>query len=695
MAINTAFPGTSSDIAADISTNTGTATGQPNTASNGLPIVTADAFGQGASTGVNDPQGTMYPGYRVGTDGDPRTNVTGAAATQYLGNSLKQNVFDPWGPVSRPEGGRQYEGPWVNPWDSNAYAGTQYRADNGLFKYNQMLMTVAQNFDPFMQKKEMAHPHWWLNRIPRTAYKLFDGAVHETRIYRGGLSVYSGLGDWEDLAPDPTQKDACAPMQYRTYQYAWETRAWSGKKTAWGSDPICLDVFRFTPHAIEQLGWILETGVKFGTDIQNIWNRDMFIYHSVMAGRSYVMTSAFRGGDTPRFIYEPFCKFAKGSTTALVADTDYVKKPFVVIDATAGVEPVNFGALDIFRRNLERQCPEAAIGTIGGSKMFAIAMCDEDVENYIRGNEEERRYWIEANPQALIKGFDFAPTTFRKWTITCDSDQLRFKYIRYIESYTQTEAQHYGMVGFKELEGKPVYIAEAVDPEYGARPGFNGAPIPEANPDYDLAELAIAPVFMNHVFTNQFVPDTPSLGHGTWFGPKKGLNGRWGWFNPQTKENLEQKVGNFYGIFEIVPKPEPCSIYATSFIYRRCAQPLPSLCPAENRKVNITAAGAEGTTLLAAEGFAAAAGGAYVGSITLAKQLLGAGVGATLKVGDVDGVIVLGSLGSTKFRVQASSAITGSGQKVMISEGGSASNAGTESSPDAGTESSPDAGVGG
>lgn len=691
MAIDTAFPGDSTTVAADITTNTGTASGAMN-ASTGAPIVTGAAAGPygpaggpyGATTGVNNPQTAMYTDYMDPTKRGAATMTTDPSR---LAGSLSQNVYDPWGPVTRPEGGRQYQGPWVNPWDGSAYAGSQYRSATvdpnspyvngqqaGLFKYNQMLMTVAQNFDPFMQKKEMAHPHWWLNRVPRTAYKLFDGAVHETRIYRGGLSVYSGLGDWEDLAPDPTQKDACAPMQYRTYQYAWETRAWSGKKTAWGSDPICLDVFRFTPHAIEQLGWILETGVKFGTDIQNIWNRDMFIYHSVMAGRSYVMTSKYRGGDTPRFIYEPFCKFdaASGSGTALHAEKDFVSKPFVVIDASAGVEPVNFGALDIWRRNLERQCPEAAVGTIGGSKMFAIAMCDEDVENYIRGNEEERRYWIEANPQALITGYGFAPTTFRKWTITCDSDQLRFKYVRYIPKYDDTEAKHYGYVGYKDLQDKPVYIAEVVDPEYGARAGINGAPIPEANPDYDLAELAIAPVFMNHVFTNQFVPDTPSLGHGTWFGPKKGLNGRWGWFNPQTKENLEQKVGNFYGIFEIVPKPEPCAIYATSFIYRRCAQPLPSFCPAENRKINFSAAdSATGVKLEKVVSSTEAAGGFYVSEVTLANPLFGAGVGVTLDIGGTQ-AIVLESLGSAKFRVQTQAALAASdeGKTVKIADNG-------------------------
>lgn len=577
-----------------------------------------------ASTGTNDPASTMYAGYRTAVG--PGTTTADAHA---LNDSLKLNVLDPGGPVGRPEGGRVYQGPWVNVADTTLYSGDQYRHSDGNFRYNQMIMTIAQSFDPFMQKQEQEHPHWWLNRIPRTAYKLFDGTVHETRIYRGGLSVYSGLSDWEDLAPDPISADACAPMKFRTYQYAWETRAWSGKKTAWGSDPICLDIFRFTPHAPEQLGWILESGVKFGTDIQNIWNRDMFIYHSVMAGRSFVMTHEFRGANSPRFVYEPYCKFvADGQEADLQASKAYVTKPFVVIDAHTGVEPLNFDVLEIFRKQLERSCPGAAVGRFGNGLMFALAVSEDDVWNHIRGNEELRKYWIEANPQALIDGW-ISPTTYRRWTITCDGDQLRFKFIRRIEKYDAAEALHYGNVGYKEFKDGPVYIAQAVDPEYGARAGVNGAPVPEANPEYDLAELAIAPVFMNQVFTNQFVPDTPSLGHGTWFGPKKGLNGRWGWYNPQTKENIEQKVGNFYGIFEIVPKPETSAIYATSFIYRRCAEPLPSYCPAENPRVNFNA---QSETTVASAELTTSAIGVTTAALVLSDALVGSSTGDELQI---------------------------------------------------------------
>ena len=581
------------------------------------------------SAGTGDPQTSNYSNYRTAA-GPGATMTTAADASQ----QLKGHVYDPWGPETRPTGGREYQGAWVNPYDTTAYGGNQFRdATSGLFKYNHMLMTTAENFDPFMQRQEAENPHWWINRIPRRAYRLFDGLVHQTNLYRGGLSVYSGLGAWEDLQGDPTKADACLPPKFRTYQYAWETRAWSGKKTAWGSDPICLDIFKFTPHAIEQLGWILETGVKFGTDIQNIWNRDMFIYHSVMAGRSYVMSEEYRGTSSDRYVYEPFCKFVDSKDVGdLAADKSVIGKPFVVFSAEPS--PVNFQSLQLLRRELERVCPDGAVGTIGSHKMYALGISSDDLDNYIRGNEEERKAYLEGDPSAFIKGWDIAPTTFRRWLITEDGDQLRFKFKKYIETYSETEARNYGNVGLKLFKDQPVYIAEAVDPMRAGKPGINGAPIPEANPDYDLAELAIAPVFINHVYTNEFVPDVPggTLGHGTYFGVVKGLNGKWAWYNIQTEQNPDNKIGNFRGIFEIVPRPENRAVYATSFLYRRCAQPLKSLCPAENVNINPSAGVTSAVVKKATKN-----GDVYE---LVLKSALVVSAGAYVKVGDDDALVV-------------------------------------------------------
>lgn len=595
----------------------------------------------GDATGVT-PHNSMYSSYRANVSGvggaatvpsqtgfDFQLGVgkTGAdfdLGAQSLKKSLELNVYDPWGAASRGNGqGRRYGAQtWINPYDPRNADMVAQGSQGDVFKYNQMFMTLAQAFDPFMQKQESEMPHWWLNRIPRGAFQLENGTINETRIYRGGLSVYAGLSDWEDLAPDPTERDACAPLPFKTYDYAWESLAWSGKRTAWGSDPICIDVLRFIPKAAEQIGWILDTGVKFGTAIQNIWNRDKYIETTVHAGRSFVMTSEYSGASSRRYIYEPFCRFNVDTSdanynatthaddagnvfdpaypsggTALVADVRYVSKPFIVIDAEGDIEPLNFDRLELERNQLKRRYPDAAVGRIGSELMFALCVSQEDVEKYIRGNEEERKYWVEANPQALIQHYGFAPTTFRRWAITDDQDQLRFNLKRVIASYDATEAKKYGYVGYKELKDKRVYVAEYVPPEVGVRTGINGSVVPGPNPDYDTAELAIAVVFMNKVFTNLFVPQyNANIGHGTYFGPKAGINGKWQWYNIQTPDNPDQRIGNFKGTFEIVPKPDVHVYDSLSFLYRRCAEPLPSICPAENVKVNPTAS-ATGSTV--------------------------------------------------------------------------------------------------
>lgn len=573
----------------------------------GRPIVNGVAQPTGTQGGGTVPHIDLYKAYGQATAGQGYQDYMSRRPD--VGAPLGQHVFDPAGPTTRSGAmmngtnafdgrGREYEGPWVNPWDKTAYAGADYRYQDGSgndlhFRYNQMLMTTAEAFDPFIQKDVMENPHQWINRIPRRAFRLFNGLVHETNIFRGGLEVYAGLGDWEPLQADPRVKDPCGPMKYRTYDYAWEKMSWSGMKTAWGSDPFCIDMFKFIPGALEQLGWIIDQGAKFGIAIQNIWNRDNFIKFSVQAGRSYVMSKEYCGSSSARFVYEPLCKIVShdawdtATNKSLVADGSLTgMHPFFVIDASVEMEPVNFDSLQILRRELERVAPDSNVTTIGGSKVYSIGINSDDLDKYIRGNEEERKYYIEANPAALIKGFDIAPNTFRKWVVMEDGDQLRGNIVKYIANYTEEEAAAFGYVGYKELAGKPVFIAAVVDPVRAGRPGINGAPIPEPNPEYDLAEVAIAPVFLNNVFTNEFVPSTPNIGHGTYFGVVGGLNGSWKWYNIQTEQNPDQKVGNFRGLFEIVPKPEKRAVYATSFVYRRCAQPLKSLCPAENEKIN-------------------------------------------------------------------------------------------------------------
>ena len=129
-------------------------------------------------------------------------------------------------------------------------------ANNGGF--NHFFMQVAEHFDPFIQKKTLAQPRFWHDRIPRGQFTLFQGTDPKTFIYRGGLTTYGGLSQWEKIVPDvTTDNDPCAVPKFSTYTYAWETLQFEGYKTAWGSDPICVDALKFQDQVQQQLAWIL------------------------------------------------------------------------------------------------------------------------------------------------------------------------------------------------------------------------------------------------------------------------------------------------------------------------------------------------------------------------------------------------------------------------------------------------------
>lgn len=453
--------------------------------------------------------------------------------------------------------------------------------------FNHFFMKYAEHFDPFIQQKTLKTPRFWHDRIPRGQFPLFQGTEHKTTIYRGGLTTYAGLHNWETINPNVTpENNPCELPPFSTYTYAWDSLSYSGRRTAWGSDPICVDSLKYFDQITTQLAWILETGAEFGVAIQEVWNRDTYIHHSVVQGRSYLMSKEYNGPSSARYVYDPFVKFGTTGSDG-VANTAFVDKPFIVFSDEVDVEPINFDALAMAQFELSGSVPESAVGQGPDGPMFALLTAADDLENYFRGNEEQRRYWIESKPETLIDGYGLRLRSYRNWAIQTDQNQLRFKVKRHIASYTSAEAANYGNVGLKEFENKGVFIAEFVPPQIEGRLGLNGSRIPEVNPEYFKAELAICVVFMNNIVTNLFVPSLESLGSGTSFGATPGLNGNWQWVNVLDRAtNPFGKYGNFYGVFEIFQRPEPSVIYATSFLYRRCTASIRSLCPVENPRVN-------------------------------------------------------------------------------------------------------------
>lgn len=505
-------------------------------------------------------------------------------------------------------GGGHYRGPVAVP--DNTLIGTDSGKTPPYAGFNQAMIETAPAFELMMQASVAQNPRWWHDRIPRRAYQLFNGIAHEQVMFRGAKLKYAGLDEWEDIDPYPSStNNPCGALDFTTPTYSWEAISYRGKRAAWGSDPICAEQFKYFAQAQQQLAWIIAAGAEYGIQMQEVWNRDMFIYQSVLRKRAFVMSSEYTGKSTDaRFVYDPFIKFeelAAADTTktgtanlknaTVKAALGATGGAFALMDASLECEPLNFDMLDKVRESLKIRCPNAAVSRSGGSPIFSLNVSKGDVDKYVRGNEEERRLWIEAKPEALISHYDFTAPVFRQWMITEDGNQLRFKRVMKIAACTADQAKAFGLssADVTWATGKDLWVLKAVDPFTEAsaddRPGMNGTKVLVDNPEYIDAELAVATVFMNNVFTNEFAPSITSLGSGTSFGPAVGLNGVWRWINIQDRvTNPEGNVGNFYGKFEIFAKPDPNVFNVICFMYRRCSTAFPSKCPVQNVKINTT-----------------------------------------------------------------------------------------------------------
>lgn len=452
-----------------------------------------------------------------------------------------------------------------------------------------------QTVDPLIEKKVMMLPRFWHDRIPRGVFELGNGVVRQRRFFRGSLYKTVGLDNWEPIDPVPSiSNDPCRFPKHSSVDYAWDQLAWSGMRSAWGSHPICANAFRYIKDAAEQIAIELEAGMEVGVHMQETFNRDFFVLQSVNFGRSYIMSQYTRGQeDAPRYFFDPFVKFGSASDPAtktvkadLVLGSDGHPHAFIVMDASVEPEPLNWTSLDSIHEMLALRCRDAAIATENGEPVFGIMVNNNDVMKSVEGDDRVYREWLEAKPQALIDDYKVTFKTYRNWGIVSDPTQLRFKIKRHITAY---DPDVYGGVG-EELRGKEVFIAIAVEPQVAEkkRKGINGGDIPCENFEYVNAELAIAPVFMNNVFTNEFeTQGQVNLKNNMTFGAFPALNGQWGWVRgPQTEADPFQQTGKFYGLFLLHPRPEARVYDTMSFVYRRCKESLRAKCPVENHRFN-------------------------------------------------------------------------------------------------------------
>lgn len=522
---------------------------------------------------------------------------------------------------------------------------------------NQYMMSTVEFFDPFIQKALLRSPRFWYNMIPRGSKENFSGLTGETRIFRGALGHYAGLSMFHEIDPVPSAtNNPCVRGAFTTQSVAWEQMNWKGYTAFWGSDPICLKQWQYTPQAIEQLSWILQAGAQRGIDIQEVWNRDWLIRCATVdakggAGRGFVMTNTYVGNTTPdQFFYEPLTQF--GEAEGQVHAATGITGPFIVFKAGVEPETLNFDVLESIHDELSNTCPDAAIGLDAGTPLFGMPVAKKDFEKFVMGQKFDMLNWREARAEKLITGIT-GVKTHRDWALPWDGNQLRFKIKKVVENY---DSDTYGGVG-AALDGETVVIAQFVPPQIEGRMGENNIRIPEYNPEYGAAELAVAPVQMNRVFTNRFGSSIAGLGSGTSFGPAPGLNGRWSWINIRDRvTNPHGEIGNFEGEFDIFPYPDPNAVFATAILYRRCTQPIRTRCPVDNADVNPdTATGTSSDALVYTASAPDAANDSFSVAVTLEKSLQDLPPGATATLNFSGGAEPLALTG---YAVKTSSAPT-------------------------------------
>lgn len=415
--------------------------------------------------------------------------------------------------------------------------------------FNAQMVSLSEHWDPFITERIDRQPIFWHDRIPREQYSLGTGIDHKRNVFRGGLMHQVGTKDWRAIKTSTTDPayNNCLPPDPMTYAYAWDQMTWSGKEVAWESTTICAEDMKFKDYATEQLALIVQTGVDFGISIQETQNREQFVKMAVDAHRAPIMTDGvtmFAGSTARQFTYDPTSSIAYTQP-----DSAVINVPYLTYDETIEVGTLNYEALDFLREELSARAFGAALSMVANMPVFGWCGDVRDWERMVLNNPELRADWRMANPSALIDNYNMAFRNLRGWMVIHDPSQMRFKILKAAGGLT---------------------YAVRVPPMKDGRAGTIGR-IPEPNPEYYNAELAIGVVFMNDIVVNQFVPSITTLGSGTYFGPVDGLNGQWTWLNiPDKDTNPLQTIGNFYGRIQLFPKPGLFAPEATAILYRRC-----------------------------------------------------------------------------------------------------------------------------
>lgn len=465
----------------------------------------------------------------------------------------------------------------------------------GLPNYNQAFIDLAEHFDQFLQNRTRKHPMLWVDRIPKGTLTNYEGLVRKTNVFHGGLGEQAGLSNWHKVSTSRKPAgadagfDACGIPTPKTFSYSIEPMQYTGYNAWWQSEPICVNDIRFLHEGREQARLITSFMGYITQSVWENWNREQYVLQAVKAGHAFVLTEGGLDYDSQsvRFDYDPF-------------DSESITLP-----ASLKISTLNWSYFDWWQDFLGDQCPEAAPAQASGLPVFGLVIHKRDFDKMIMEDAQLREDMRYAKSTILFDDYRKF-SEFKGWALIHDQRQMRFKYQK-TDGTTAT---------FKRV--LPMRLGRASADVFGKG-------IPEANPEYNNAEIAIGVVFMREVFQNLIPNPLGNAGGGMIFGTMPGYNGQFHWVNEYDRElNPLRKNGYFLAEFEAFPKPLSFASDAIVFLYRRCPQTWLTDCAVESFTDTAAAADAVALASAVASGDIDADNKTVV--VTLAKKLAG-GVG--------------------------------------------------------------------
>jgi hypothetical protein len=421
-------------------------------------------------------------------------------------------------------------------------SGASLQNPDRLLQADKKLFQFAEHFDPVLVDWQYSLPSVIRDRIKMGTFKGGNGDQQTMNIFRGSLGPQSGLTGWEDVRPSsrtPEPGYDAGDWHPKTYSWGFEATTFTGLKTSWKSPNFsCYDWYT-ADLAREQLGLILASGAESVSADKETFCRETYMKLAADNGKFIVMADGvglnYLTGSAYKVSYNPRTNTQVSFAAALLPS----------------ISTLSWAPIDLLRQHYQIACPGAGIKQESGMPVFAALTDLNEFESMVRNDPELRedvRYW---QPQKLIEGFDMGFKTFRGIAISHDVSQARYR--------------------FDRIASDVAYLRR-IEPMIATKDGSIGK-IPEANPEYQIAEYGSFVIFLNDAF-NLLVPDVLTNLAGMTFGPAPNYNGAWQWLNIQSAENMFREHGFFVCRMIYYVKMLRYAQFAAMFLYRRTPQTL-------------------------------------------------------------------------------------------------------------------------